>query len=227
MQWGVLGRSILIASALAATPAAAADLSFRGTFEFDDDIQFIDFTVGALSTVTIRTLSYAGGINAAGEVIPRGGFDPGLALAHPSGEIISVGDDSTFLPEDRLTRQRYDVQLEVELDSGSYRLALSQYDNSVSGPSFDHAFTRTDAGNFTPALTGCGADRFCDSSGVSPWNRRTGEWAVDLLNVASAVVVQSPVPEPSSWAVFALGLGLLALRPRVRDQDAPHSPRRP
>ncbi|WP_291990687.1 DVUA0089 family protein [Luteitalea sp.] len=216
MQWGVPGRSILVASALAATPAAAADLSFRGTFEFDDDIQFIDFNVGALSTVTIRTLSYAGGINAAGEVIPRGGFDPGLALAHPSGDIISAGDDSLGVPEDPFTHQKFDVLMELELGAGAYRLAVTQYDNSALGPTFDDIFTRAGQGNFTPTMTFCEADRFCDVSGVLPWNARTGNWAVDVMNVQSATLVQSPAPEPESWALLAAGLGLIGLRARTR-----------
>lgn len=204
----VAGTALLLA---ACAPATAFDLSFRGTFQDDDDIQFIDFVVERLSTVTLKTLSYAGGVNAAGEVIPRGGFDPALALFHESGQIISGGDNSLGVAEDPLTYRRFDALFELELGPGAYRLAITQYDNSALGPTIDDIFTRDGRGNFTPTMTFCEADRFCDVSGVLPWNQRTGQWAVDVLNVQSALLVPPSVPEPATGVLTAAGLGLLGL----------------
>ena len=49
-------------------PAGAAHVALTGTFTQDDAVQLFTFTVTdpALTTVTLRTLSYAGGTNAAG-----------------------------------------------------------------------------------------------------------------------------------------------------------------
>lgn len=57
----------------------AADFSFTGNFEHDDEVQEFNFTVTApVSGTTLRTWSYAGGTNAAGAEVARGGFVPSL-----------------------------------------------------------------------------------------------------------------------------------------------------
>ena len=72
VAFGVLAVVMMLA-----TPAVwATNLSFTGTFTHDDNVQLFTFVVGAPSTVTLRTWSYAGGVNAAGATIARGGFDP-------------------------------------------------------------------------------------------------------------------------------------------------------
>ena len=65
----------------------AADFSFTGNFNLDNDVQLFNFSVGAPSTVTLRTWSYAGGINAAGQTIARGGFDPIQAVFNSTGTL--------------------------------------------------------------------------------------------------------------------------------------------
>src|SRR5690242_12666474 len=61
---------------------SAGDFSFTGNFTDLDQVQYFTFTVSGGSTVSIRTYSYAGGTNAAGVAIARGGFDPTIALFH-------------------------------------------------------------------------------------------------------------------------------------------------
>lgn len=212
-----IGKTVAAGALLAGTlPAQAIDLSFQGVFSRDDDVQFIDFTIGQISTVTLRTYSYAGGINAAGVVIPRGGFDPVIALFHATGEIIDAGNNSLGVPEDPFTHQRFDALFSLELGAGDYRVAMTQYDNSAVGPTVDDVFTRRGDGNFTPTLTYCEAGQFCDVSGVHPWNQRTGAWAIDILNVQSAALVPAPVPEPgvatSLLAGFVVTLAVLRRR---------------
>jgi len=57
--------------------ASAADLSFQGSFDSDDAVQIFSFNVGAASTVTLRSLGYAGGTNANGGIVARrGGHQP-------------------------------------------------------------------------------------------------------------------------------------------------------
>ena len=58
-------RVVLGASALAlfSTPAMAADQSFTGTLSDPNQVLLFNFTVGSPSNVTLRTWSYAGGVN--------------------------------------------------------------------------------------------------------------------------------------------------------------------
>jgi hypothetical protein len=94
-----------IAFCVAAPLSQAADFSFMGNFTEDDEVQLFNFTVGSTSDVTLRSYSYAGGINAAGQTIARGGFDPILALFNSSGLRIGEQDDAECgeVPEDSVT----------------------------------------------------------------------------------------------------------------------------
>src|SRR5438309_8531640 len=99
--------------ALSGAPAAAANFSYTGTLSNPDQVLLFDFVVGAPSTVTLRTYSYAGGTNAAGTVIPRGGFDPILALFDASGNEINQNDDGGGnVPADAVTGANFDTFLQ-------------------------------------------------------------------------------------------------------------------
>ena len=174
----------------AAFGASAADFSFTGTFNDDDDVQFFNFNVGALSTVTLRTYSYAGGTNAEGDVIARGGFDPILTLYNSLGVRVGQNDDGdcSEVGTDSVTGVCYDTFFQANLAAGSYSVAVSQFSNF--GPA-------TLAGSFP----GSGTDNFEDFTG----DFRDGHWAFDVLNVESAAVVA--VPEPATWAIMIMGFG--------------------
>ena len=60
--------------------ASGSSFSFTGVFSTDDQLQQFTFTLAAPSFFTLGTWSYAGRVNQAGMVIPRGGFDPWLSL---------------------------------------------------------------------------------------------------------------------------------------------------
>ncbi len=122
-----LTGAFFAATLFIAAPAAAGpvqNFSFTGSFTQDDDVQLFNFTVGALSTVTLRSWSYAGGTNAAGETLARDGFDPILALFDSTGAFIDQNDDGNTVPADALSGAEYDVFLEVELDAGTYTVAI-------------------------------------------------------------------------------------------------------
>lgn len=198
----VVGTSIAISA-----PAFAADFSFRGTFSTDDEVQLFNFTVGAPSTVTLRTYSYAGGTQSDGTVVPRGGFDPILALFDGAGNFIGQNDDGgpSLVPTDPVTSTAWDTFLSRILAPGNYTVSVMQYDNFANGPTLANGFSRQGAGNFRGG--------FIDVSGTVG-AQRTSAWAFDILNVEQAEVIPStPIPTPALLPGL-VGLGVAALRKR-------------
>lgn len=195
----------------------AASFSFSGTFTQDDQVQLFSFNVAAPSTVTLRTWSYAGGTNAAGDAIARGGFDPILALFDSTGLRIGQNDDGGSNVSTDLSNRNYDTFFTVDLGPGSYTVSVMVFDNFSVGPNLSDGFTRTGLGNFTgtfvpPAL--CPEARFCDVSGSTEYTQRNGSWAFDILNVETADII-SQIPEPSTWSMLGLA-GLALARARRR-----------
>lgn len=196
-----------------ASPAVAATFSFSGSFAADDDVRRFDFTVGAPSTVTLRSYSYAGGTQADGTVVSAGGFDPILALFDgATGALIDQQDDADDdgrVPPDPETGEVYDVLLEIALEAGSYFVTVMQFDNFANGPFISDGFERGGDGNFTDADFGCDGGRFCDGQDVS----RTGAWAFDILDVDDAVLVDPDVPAvplPASGLLLAGAVAAMA-----------------
>ncbi len=221
----IIARSgILMAAALWAGSASAADFSFTGTFTEDDDIALFAFTVGSPSTVTLQSLSYAGGTNAAGQTIAAGGFDPILALFDSAGNLIDQDDDGSSVVDPE-TGRSWDVFLQELLQPGSYTVAVTQYDNFANA-TLGAGFDRQGQGNFTVNF-GCpeAQPAFNDVSGGTGCGR-TANWAFDILGVQTAVIPGTPgggggvVPEPSTWAMMLIGFALTgcALRRGRRPQ---------
>lgn len=223
---GVLGLA-LAGTASAGTVSVANNLSFTGTFNNDDDVQLFNFTVSAQSIVTLISLSYAGGVNTAGAIIPEGGFDPILTLFSSSGTFIGRNDDgddgspgACLVPASAVTMAEFDTCFETLLDPGAYIVAIQQFDNFTLGNLSD-GFTRAGGPNFT-AEFGCSNGQFCDVSGFqydmdgNPIGgsgvNRTNAWAFDILNVDSATVV----PLPASLWFLATGIAGLVLRARKK-----------
>ncbi|MBX2863706.1 MAG: DVUA0089 family protein [Leptolyngbyaceae cyanobacterium MAG.088] len=179
----------VVTGAVVATLGSAAfavDLSFRGTFAQDDDVHLFNFSVGATSTVTLRTYSYAGGTQADGTVINAGGFDPILSLFNGNGILIGLGDDdlSGTVAADLTTGQAYDSLLEISLDAGDYTVALTQYDNFSNTTNLADGFSQTGNGNFTSDFVNCTTQSsFCDFTG----DIRTNFWAFDVLGFLPAL----------------------------------------
>jgi hypothetical protein len=158
--------------------------------------------VGAGSNVVLRTWSYAGGVNAAGQVIAEGGFDPILALFQGTGAsavYISQNDDGgASVPADAVTGAHYDTYLAVNnLTPGDYTVSVMDYANFANGPTLGDGFSGG-------ALTG---GTFRDATG----HNRDSHWAFDILGVEAATNPtgnpETPaVPEPSSIALFGSGL---------------------
>lgn len=192
--------------------AGALNYSFTGTFEIDDDVQLFNFSVGEQSdNVILRTWSYAGGINAAGDAIPDGGLDPILALFDSSGLFIDQNDDGYgYVPFDQTTGLDWDTYLKVDLAPGDYTVAVMQYDNFAIGPYLSDGFIQDGMGNFTGEWQEVAGGSFIDDSG----DQRTNAWAFDILNVQEAAMVDQPPtnesPEPATMILLSFGLVALA-----------------
>lgn len=213
-----LAKAALIAALFAsAAPAAAANFSFTGNFNRDDNVQTFNFAVGAASNITLRSWGYAGGVNAAGQTISRGGFDTILALFDSAGVLINQNDDGgcSLVAADAVTGACWDTYLTASLSAGNYFVAVMQYDNFANGPNFANGFVRTGQGNFTGGISGCNSTQnsFEDVSGNQAGCQRTNAWAFDILNVEQAALV----PEPATWAMMIAGFGLVggAMRRRI------------
>ncbi len=194
---------------LGASHLSAASFSSAGFFPQDDRVQLFQFNVATASAVTLRTLSYSGGTNINGTVVPEGGFDPYLALFDSTGVLISDNDEAPDAPPSPVTGSAYDAFIQQTLAPGAYALSLSQFNNTAIGPDLSSGFLEAGSGNFTAAF-GCSNGSFCDIDG----NNRTNAWAVDILNADSASGPGGPiepVPEPATPSLVGgvlIGAGL-------------------
>jgi len=214
--------ALLAMSLVFAGAASAGSYSFTGTFTTDDQLQEFLFTIGSSTTFTAVTLSYAGGTNQAGAIIPEGGFDPFLAIFNSSGTLLALNDDGTgFVPIDPSTGAASDSYLSLStLAAGTYTLVLSQTYNQPYGPTFADGYSEAGNPNYTADAFGCGSGYFCDPFGTT---NRTGNWALDIDNVSSASEFGEPMttPEPESILLFGSGIaGLILLLWRRRSKAA-------
>jgi len=217
-----LSRVILLVLACCLS-ATAGNFSFTGTFQQDDQLEVFLFTAPSVSVV-VRTWSYAGGTNANSQLIASGGFDPILSVFDATGGLIGTSllvdsnNDGAGVATDPSTGNAFDSLLLLSAlnPGGTYALVLSQNDNSANGPTYGDGFNRAGQGNFTPSISAfpCGFTgvSFCDVSG----SQRTGNWAVDITGVGSAL--DTTAPEPGSIGFLATGIASLALIGRRRKQ---------
>ncbi|MDB6108989.1 MAG: sorting protein, partial [Pedosphaera sp.] len=93
----LLGLAML--TVLVPRQGSAGNFSFTGHFTQDDNVQWFTFTITnpmpANARATVRTWSYAGGTNAAGQIIPAGGFVPALAIFETTNFFSAIVQDVT------------------------------------------------------------------------------------------------------------------------------------
>jgi hypothetical protein len=218
--------ALFFVSLAAAHPASAGSISNTGTLSSSTDFHMLDFTIGAGSEfVTIQSWGFGGGVNAAGNTIAAGGFDPFIGLFRgvgSSAHIISFMGQ-TFGTSDLLSNFGSfsgcppagtvnlggpvcgDVTMKLMLGPGIYTIVLSDaayipnaiFDNGTLGQGFsDFTGGGFQTCNTTDAGTTCATD--------------TANWAFDLTTSPAPAT-----PEPSTLILFGSGfLGLLKMRRR-------------
>ena len=201
-------QKCLIAFLLCCSQAVSADatlphFSFTGTFANDSDVQFFDFYLAAeSSTISIETLSFKGGTNAAGEVITGSGFNPYLSLWEQSTGNYVFGTAAKDIAEEAVISSATSYSYGTLL-AGNYILALSQFDNVAAGTNLSEGFA-ADLGLASFA----GSPSFTLNGGGG-----SGTWALDINNVDSASIRAVPLPGSFGFMVSGL-LGMAALTRR-------------
>lgn len=122
-----------------AMPLAGATASYAGSLDpTNPNVVFsVSFTVANPVPVTIQSYGYGGssgalgGKNAAGNVIPAGGFDAYLSLFRGSGNSATflASNDDGFCPPGNAAPVCHDPTLTLILPAGTYTLALTAFEN--------------------------------------------------------------------------------------------------
>lgn len=244
IRWPRLsGLALLI---LTSSAVHAANMSFTGTFTHDTDLQTFTFTLAAPAPgVALRTWSYAGGTNAAGQVIPSGGFEPYLNLYLADGTQMNpgfagpctvppTGDPVSDLLPDPTTGACADVYYPTTRsfpggiwDAGTYTVVLSTFANPGIGNLSDGFFAEqvlglTPPSNFTclvgsPGNQGNPPTVPTDQPFCDAFLPGTQRTGNWALDILFDDGLPPSIPEPSTLALGLLGgLFLAARRMRAR-----------
>jgi hypothetical protein len=199
VRCGRLTAAICLLSATAR--GQISSLSYTGTLASPQSAFQVTFTLSAPDTVTFRTWSFGGGINAGGQAIPAGGFDPLITLFEGPAASAIIYLDSSGNPlanADNLLNAPWsfegncpaagtvaiganndcgDVQMSVALAAGTYTLVLTDA-NYQPGAIYDGGALSEPFIDFT----GGGAQfQTCDPLNNACINPN-GHYAVDIIS---------------------------------------------
>jgi len=223
---------LLLTSALAPLAASGSALSFTGTLATPVSVFETTFSLTSASTVTFQTWGFGGGTNAAGQVIPAGGFDPLISLFFGPSATPTMyvdGSSNALADADNLLNAPWsyvgncpaagtvaigsdndcgDDFMQALLAAGTYTFVLTDA-NYIPNAVYDNGalsegFTDLTAGVF----------QTCDpvsNACITP----NGNYAVDItLTTAFA-------PEPGALSLVAVGLAVFVGLKQVRKRRQP------
>jgi hypothetical protein len=171
MILGITATTAVVA--LTSAPAQAANLSFVGNLDDENDIKSFFFTVDAPATVNFVSYGVDGGTNAAGNSIASGGFPSTITLFDPTDLWLEDRDSGLA-----------DFNFDLNLAPGTYRAVISAFRFSTPGTNFADGFT-------TPGTFFGGSSAYAfDINNVSPTTTAVPEPA-DFIGtaIAGAIVV--------------------------------------
>lgn len=214
--------SVLLVLSVAPYAKASSFDSYTGTLSTPEDVFETTFTLTSPATVTFQTWGFGGGTNAAGTVIPAGGFDPLIALF--TGPVATAtmdvdGSGNPLADADSLSNPPWsyvgncplagsvaiggdedcgDDFMQVALSAGVYTLVLSDA-SYIPGAVFDGGALSE---GFVD-LTG-GVFQTCDPNAnacITP----NGNYALDITTTGAV----SSTPEPPAFSLLGIGLAVL------------------
>jgi hypothetical protein len=206
----------IVSASLAATTLWAGTVSEMGTFSTPEDTFLITLTLPTGGNVTLQTYGFGGGTNAAGALIPSGGFDPFVGL------FAGTGPTALFLNGDSDVLSNYTPGCPP---AGTVTVG------SVAGQcgDVDLPFTGLSAGTYTVLLTdganvpnavfetsGVLGDGFTDLSGgvfqtcadLNDCNSDNGNWALDITAPNGSTTA---TPEPRVMGMTGIAFVLIIL----------------
>ena len=208
----------------AAIPAFGGTVSYTGTLASPDDAstEFI-INLASAGTLGIQTWGFGGGTNAAGSVIPAGGFDPFVGVFSGAGNSAVLIDGSSDILSNYGSYQGCppaatvdvggqtcgDLTMSFALAAGTYTVLLTEGEYlpnalfEVNGTLGD-GFTDFTAGVFQT----CNGDT-C----ITP----TANWALDITTPDTT----SASPEPSSFLICGTGMLMCGIALRRRRLAVP------
>jgi hypothetical protein len=154
-----------------------------------NDLFQVQINLQALSPIRVQSFGYGGRTNAAGALIPAGGFDTYVSIFNgwgPAATFLGSNDDGCLgCPDSAITTSPLTV--------GNYTVVLSVFDN------FSFA-ENLGTGTLGDGFIGLG-------SYFSGGSFRTSDYAIDIE-------FATPVPEPRAGAVVLLGIIAIIARKR-------------